>query len=518
MERISCPQRLRMSDLKRSGQSASDSLIKPRKMPMCERAVSRWTARRAAERIVSAVTSASALGGRAARRLPRPTGRAFDDLTIYSAVVGTGIGLMFPAVLTAMGMDHDVAHAGSVRMACIVAGLVVAAVNVALARLVVGIRLMDLSSAMTTTRRALQSSIGTGAPELCAGTGCHLPADSGDELGRVAGDYNALVDAVVHAHQLQRAITEMTAAVASQLDVETLCRTALSELRARTGVAVAAVAVDTEIGRQVVSSGHVPATTSLTALADAALASPGAVERRRGAVIAADGWQPTMLRAHGRVLGVLLLPDEAGTSDPARERMVEVLVTGLSVALSNALAHQRLNRLASVDELTGLANRRTGLAMLTDRLAEASRGDTRFAVAIIDVDHFKAVNDGHGHQVGDLLLTHLAQVCREGLRAGDLLMRYGGEEFVAVLPGSDGDHALAAMERMRTAVARTPLLLADGNEVAVRVSIGVAARCSGSHDTIDPAGCLLRRADAALYGAKRTGRDRCVLAGTEPAP
>ncbi len=129
---------------------------------------------------------------------------------------------------------------------------------------------------------------------------------------------------------------------------------------------------------------------------------------------------------------------------------------------------------------------------------------------MIDLDHFKAVNDAYGHLVGDRLLTHVAATCRRALRADDLLIRYGGEEFIAVLPGQGARAAGAAAERLRTTVDRTPLRLRDGTTVHATVSVGVAVVALGAVD--DPIGSLLHEADAALYRAKAAGRDQVMVA------
>jgi diguanylate cyclase (GGDEF)-like protein len=167
---------------------------------------------------------------------------------------------------------------------------------------------------------------------------------------------------------------------------------------------------------------------------------------------------------------------------------------GLAIESSDLAAE--LARQAETDPLTGVANRR-GLARALERdLAAARRSDRHLAVAVLDLDHFKAYNDTQGHQAGDLLLRGAVRAWREHLRAGDLLARYGGEEFVVVLPDAgDSVAAMRAIERVRVA---TP---------GVTASAGVAL-----WDGREPAAHLIRRADGALYEAKRGGRDRTVLA------
>lgn len=160
---------------------------------------------------------------------------------------------------------------------------------------------------------------------------------------------------------------------------------------------------------------------------------------------------------------------------------------------------------ASTDYLTGLANRRTIAALGAQRLARAARDGGGFALALIDIDHFKAINDRHGHEAGDLALQQVARLLQAAAGAGDLAGRQGGEEFVVLLAAADAAQALAAAQRLREAVRAQPLQLGAA-PVAITVSVGVAlAQGEGSLDD------LLRRADAALYQAKAAGRDRVEL-------
>jgi diguanylate cyclase len=168
-----------------------------------------------------------------------------------------------------------------------------------------------------------------------------------------------------------------------------------------------------------------------------------------------------------------------------------------------ALAQQR----AETDQLTGLANR-AGLQSGFDRL-----GGGLWALAALDLDHFKQVNDHHGHAAGDAVLVGFAELLRQFTRSGDLLARVGGEEFVLVLPGATVEAAAEVCERLRAAVqARRewPPPLAAALEVTV--SIGLVAHTGGALQA------SLARADAALYEAKRQGRNRLVLADTLAAP
>ncbi len=170
-------------------------------------------------------------------------------------------------------------------------------------------------------------------------------------------------------------------------------------------------------------------------------------------------------------------------------------------------AFHRIEKVAIRDELTGLYNRRFLMEALAREHARAKRLDARFCVCLIDVDHFKAINDTLGHAAGDAVLKHLALVLVSGLRGVDVLGRFGGEEFLLILPDAGHAGAAVAAERVRAAAesAGFPQLPADRR---VTVTIGVAASQPG--ESVED---LLARADSALYRGKAAGRNRVVSVG-----
>jgi two-component system cell cycle response regulator len=163
--------------------------------------------------------------------------------------------------------------------------------------------------------------------------------------------------------------------------------------------------------------------------------------------------------------------------------------------------------MAITDQLTGLHNRRYMTSHLDNLMTQAVRIGKPLAFVIMDIDHFKAVNDGHGHDIGDEVLREFAKRLGANIRGIDLACRYGGEEFVVVMPETDAAFAYAVAERLRKSIEMTPIEItrAPGN-IPITVSIGIAAS-EGEGDTAE---ALLRRADQALYSAKRNGRNRVV--------
>ncbi len=163
---------------------------------------------------------------------------------------------------------------------------------------------------------------------------------------------------------------------------------------------------------------------------------------------------------------------------------------------------------AMIDNLTGLHNRGFFERSLRYELERYQRYKTSMGVIMFDVDHFKAVNDIHGHLVGDASLKHLANVAKASLRNADILARYGGDEFIALLPHTTGEGANITAKRLRQNVEGAPLNMDDG-EIHLTVSVGVTVLSSG--DT-PAAADVLRSADRALYRAKNAGRNRVSIA------
>ena len=169
-----------------------------------------------------------------------------------------------------------------------------------------------------------------------------------------------------------------------------------------------------------------------------------------------------------------------------------------------------LQRLSRHDGLTGLLNRRALEEALTAQVRRSRRNGEAFCVLMLDADHFKSVNDRHGHAVGDMALKHLSTLLRGHMREVDRLARFGGEEFVVLLPGLALADALPVAERLRHAIAATPLTHGEMS-MALSVSIGIAEWGGAGEEPSR----LLVRADAALYQAKQHGRDRVASAGAD---
>ena len=168
-----------------------------------------------------------------------------------------------------------------------------------------------------------------------------------------------------------------------------------------------------------------------------------------------------------------------------------------------------LERQAHIDYLTGINNRRYFMMLANNELKRDKRHHHDLSLLMFDVDHFKAINDQYGHQVGDLVLQKLVIECRDNLRTEDIFGRIGGEEFAVLLPETEIEAAIEIAERLRMITANTFLVLENGKSLHVTISVGVTS-CS----CIDDIDLLLSQADKALYNAKNSGRNKvCIWNG-----
>ena len=206
-------------------------------------------------------------------------------------------------------------------------------------------------------------------------------------------------------------------------------------------------------------------------------------------------------------LGAIVLGNTKPYQIEEQTRM-ELFRQAFGLALNNALAHDRLQRLAALDPLTSVYNRRFGLGRLHEEFQRAIRSTIPLGLLMMDIDHFKNINDTYGHQVGDRILKSIAGVIRTVLREGDILVRYGGEEFLAILPAAASDDLELVGERIRRSVEDSAII--EGQQtIRITLSLGGAAF---PNQNVEKESALLQLADDSLYQAKDTGRNRVVIA------
>lgn len=185
---------------------------------------------------------------------------------------------------------------------------------------------------------------------------------------------------------------------------------------------------------------------------------------------------------------------------------MSIFAKQIGISLERARLFQEVQSLALTDPLTGLQNRRSLFELGRIEFSRAHRMKRPFCCMMLDLDHFKQINDNYGHAVGDQILQEFAERCKRSVREVDLIGRYGGEEVVVFLPETDSDTAMHVAERLRASIQETPMEV-SGQELNVTVSIGVSRK---DENTLQLE-TLIARADQAMYIAKHKGRNRVAL-------
>ncbi len=248
-----------------------------------------------------------------------------------------------------------------------------------------------------------------------------------------------------------------------------------------------------------------------TGAAGARLVSGGAEVIRAGRPEEGGGPLSLRLGTDEDGIGLLLLyPPRDGTFDEESEQLAHWLAAQASIAIENERLHRTVERQAITDELTQLANRRRFTETLAVEVRRAERFGDPLALVLADLDDFKQINDRYGHQAGDEVLRRFSDVLRESVRDFDLPVRYGGEEFVVLLPETGLDGAEQLARRLQTALLRLRLPEIGEDRPPVTASFGVAA-----YPAARSAEGLLSAADGALYRAKAAGKNRVACAGAE---
>ena len=221
------------------------------------------------------------------------------------------------------------------------------------------------------------------------------------------------------------------------------------------------------------------------------------------------------LKPRGKLIGSINLGSNdvmRFTSDHASDFLAHLGIIA-SYCVENVVNRARLMRSGFTDVLTGWNNRRYLTVRMQEELGRARRDRTKLTCLMLDIDHFKRVNDSWGHAAGDAVLQELVQRIEAKVRASDVAARYGGEEFVVLLPATDVKSGRLLAERIRSAISASPVELPCGDSVTVTASIGIAEVLpeTGTTDLKTVGDSLIARADVALYRAKSEGRDRVVV-------
>lgn len=445
----------------------------------------------------------------------RITKKILTDLAIWMVTFGVLAGIVFPFFVLSLGVSKDIALSSSFFIATLCAGVTVGTINYLIALWVIRPRLRYLSHKMGETGAQIQKATYTGDWGGCSPDQCSVKVESEDELGDCAIAFNNLLDSFSESRNVEQAVVNFTRSLSSTLDFEELAENALAKIVCYTGAQAGAIIVQASGELEIAASRGIKKPTTLldSDLVRHMFRDGVEIKFEMPENLIIDGivsdFRPHEVIAlpisfNNVPIASVVLASSAGFKR-GDLRVARLFRQGLGLALQNALAHRQLQRVSALDPLTNAYNRRFGMKRLHEEFSRAVRTRGNLAVIMFDIDHFKNVNDTYGHLVGDRVIVAVCAAGQRILREDDIFVRYGGEEFCAILPGAAAQSALDVAERIRRVVSETQV--EEGEQrVNVNISAGIAVYPDNAVDNeID----LLGLADKQLYNAKQRGRN-CV--------
>ena len=443
--------------------------------------------------------------------------KVFIDLLVKMLGFGTAVGLIFPFFSLLFGVRREIALSPLFFISCIFAGIMVGLISFLISRLIIRKRLINLVEKINKVEESISlyhSEEFTGSLKVDE---YKIAEDSSDCFGKMASAFNELVKTLLDTMQFQKAYKQYIEDLSENLDLEQLSDFALKILMEFSGSTAGILFVEKDGDLTVASSNGIKEATSLgknqIVLDVLKSGKRRLIDFPEG--IRLDGvlteYLPSQLVIEPIVynsinMGILVLASSHKIRKDFLDEL-DIFTKSLSVILNNALQHERMQKLAAIDPLTGIFNRRFGLNRLSEECSRAIRFKTPLGVIMFDIDKFKLVNDTYGHIAGDRIIKRMVTEAKQVLRNGDVLVRYGGEEFLVILPGANKENCHRVAERIRYAVGQSVTTYGE-NEIKVTVSLGVDSYPeSPAQEPVE----LIDNADKALYTAKKSGRNKTVV-------
>lgn len=432
------------------------------------------------------------------------------NLSIFMIGFGILIGIIFPFFVMVFGIEPKIALSPFFVLSCIMAGACVGVVNIILTRTILVKRLKTTTDKMILIKNNVMAVAQGLNHEKCDFEVCQLKVNSDDEIGRNADAYNALVETL--------ALTMSGEELISHLDHEAIVHLSLDQILEVTKSSAGCIFIEKE-GELIVA--HSFGFKEVEALKEneivlSVAASHNSVHIKYPDDIIIDGILTDIrpkeilvepLKFNGVRIGVALVATTLEYESQAINKL-RIQLKNLSLALHNAIIHEQIQELAAVDPLTGIFNRRFGITRLKDEFARSIRTNSPLGVVMLDLDHFKKINDNFGHLAGDKVLVSSAKIIKNSLRDGDVLLRYGGEEFLLVLPGASLNDTQFITEKIRRIIEDSEVIYGD-LRIKVTCSMGMT---SIPEFTVFSEEVLISKVDEALYFSKNNGRNQVTQA------
>lgn len=444
----------------------------------------------------------------------RITKKVFLDLAIFMIAFGVVVGIIFPIFGRVIGIPAEYIDSIFI-ISSILAGIIVGIVNVVLARVVVGRRLSILSERMKYVNHNLLASENYDEEECF--NKCVITVDSDDVIGETSKSFNELVASFLKSIKSEKSFRTFTDIFTNELDLDRLSEKAISHLIEHIGAKAGMLLIDKGglvevayshlikspnevVNLEIVQKSFSSNKRSTFEFLKEIKIEAGFIEFSPRSILI----EPVSYK--NQVIALIMIASTNYIEEDTLEKISSYSI-GLSLALNNALIHDRIEQLAILDPLTKVHNRRYGMERLKEEFSRSVRSKEAVGVLMFDLDHFKNVNDTYGHIVGDQVLISFSSLVKKHLRKEDTLIRYGGEEFLAVLPGASIEGLKIAGEKIRRVIEES-FVSYNNQEIKVTVSIG---GCSFPESDITDIEQFVNHADNNLYEAKDTGRNKVVV-------
>ncbi len=345
---------------------------------------------------------------------------------------------------------------------------------------------------------------------------CRIPVDSEDVIGETSKSFNELVRSFIGILESSNSVSKFTEIFTNELDLERLSEKALHHLIEYTQAKAGMILID-KGGLIEVSYSHLvkdpEKIVDLEIIHKAFSNNERAFFEFHKEIKIEAGFIDFSPRSiliepvsyKNQVIALILIASTNYFDKKVLDK-IDSYTHGLSLGLNNAIIHDRLEQLSILDPLTKIYNRRFGMERLKEEFSRSIRTNTPIGVMMLDLDHFKNVNDTYGHIVGDKVLINFASLVQKYLRKEDTLVRYGGEEFLVILPGADSSAVKVVGEKVRRVIEES-FIKHGTQEIKVTVSIGGSSCPESECENFEQ---LVNAADNNLYQAKDTGRNKVV--------
>lgn len=450
------------------------------------------------------------------------TGSVVKDQSFLMLGFGLLMGIIFPFfTLWLLKLPAAKVLRPLYFLMCIVAGLLVGLCNYFIFRGVVFRFLSNLASKMELFRKKLEEQRASSGQEAsCRAEECYADTTSADILGQISGEFNSLISSVVNFVETERTTDMFLERLKRSLKLEEVAEVVMQAFSGYFGgqggfllvlergefklakswsAELKKEQIEDSFWHDLLERGKPLLISEIQKEALHLDIGVGRLDPRQIALI------PLSYRNEN--VGVFGLLSREPFKRDFEGQEARNFINQATPFIYNAIIMKRLEIMAAVDELTGVLNRRFGLRRLNEEFERSKRYRMPISVAMVDIDYFKKINDTYGHQAGDFVLKTLANLFSQNIRVSDLVIRYGGEEFLLVFNGASVVDAYQIMEKLRV-MAETLHLQYGAFDLKISFSAGVASFPS---DKVSDLPTLIHQADAGLYKAKESGRNRIVI-------